>query len=199
MTAADAHNSSFDRNRADPDDQSAIHGRDVVCEVYDELRRLARHHLSGERVNHTLQPTALVHEAYLRLLEQSQVPWKSRQQFIALASTAIRHILVDYARNKKAAKRTPAGHAALPPPDGHNAEAEVIWREDLAALDEALNRLAELNPRSARVVELRFFGGLTINETAELLEVSPASIERDWQFARAWLRTELAPNEWVDQ
>lgn len=198
MTAADYHNSPAHRAGSEHEDASASRRAEIVAEVYDELRRLARHHLAAERANHTLQPTALVHEAYLRLLDQQRVPWKSRQQFIALASTAIRRILVDYARSRNATKRTPVSSAALSNPTVDHAESHAIWQEDLAALDEALDRLAELNPRSARVVELRFFGGLTISETAELLEVSSASVERDWQFARCWLKTELSPDDWIE-
>jgi RNA polymerase sigma factor (TIGR02999 family) len=157
--------------------------------VYDELRRLAASQLRRERPDHTLGATALVHEAYLRLVDQQRVSWQGRAHFFGLAAQAMRRILVDHARRRKAAKRgyqhavtldddTPVG-AAEPPPD------------EILAVDEALERLAALDPRQARLVELRYFAGFTIEEAAELLGVSPATAKRDWAMARAWLQREL--------
>lgn len=156
--------------------------------VYDELRRLARNFLSHERANHTLQPTALVHEAYLRMVAQEQVSWHSRAQFFGLAATLMRNILVDHARRHKADKRG-GGEVLLSlsaaDQPGHTPDVNLL------ALDEALQRLADSAPQHARIVELRYFGGLTIGETATVLEVSHATVERDWAFARAWLKKEL--------
>jgi RNA polymerase sigma-70 factor (ECF subfamily) len=156
--------------------------------VYDDLRRLARSHLRGERRQHTLQPTAIVHEAYLRLVEQSGVNWRNRAQFFGLASTLIRNILVDYARQQQAQKRggdrlkLTLNEAGLV---SHGPELELL------ALEEALTQLATIKPRHCRLVELRFFGGLTIAETAAVLGVSHTIVEQDWTFARAWLRHTL--------
>lgn len=156
--------------------------------VYDELRRLARHYLSRERVNHTLQPTALVHEAYLRMIGQHQVSWQNRAQFFGLAATLMRNILVDHARHHNAQKRG-GGEVALSlsAADRFGSTPDV----NLIALDEALQDLAHSAPQAARIVELRYFGGLTIEETANVLGVSHATVERDWAFARAWLKKEL--------
>jgi RNA polymerase sigma factor (TIGR02999 family) len=163
--------------------------RDLLPLVYDELRRLAASKLAHERPGQTLDATALVHEAYLRLVDQQRVSWQGRAHFFGLAAQAMRRILVDHARRRKAAKRgyqhavtldddTPVG-AAEPPPD------------EILAVDEALERLAALDPRQARLVELRYFAGFTIEEAAELLGVSPATAKRDWAMARAWLQREL--------
>jgi len=157
--------------------------------VYDELRSLAGHHLQGERGDHTLQATALVHEAYLRLLNANGQKWKDRAHFYRLASAVMRHILVDYARQRKRLKR--GGDLQKLPLD----EAVAIFEEratDLVALDEALARLAETDQRLARVVELRFFGGLTVAEAAEALEISDRSVESDWSMAKLWLLRELS-------
>jgi RNA polymerase sigma factor (TIGR02999 family) len=156
--------------------------------VYAELRRLASRYLRRERQNHTLQSTALVHEAYLRLIDQRNVQWQNRAQFFGVAAQLIRRILVDHARGHGAQKR--GGDAAKLSLD------EAIGTPDrkdvnLIALDEALSRLAELDPQQSRVVELRFFGGLTIEETAEVLKISPATVKRDWTVARAWLHKEI--------
>lgn len=156
--------------------------------VYDELRRLARGYLSRERGNHTLQPTALVHEAYLRMIEQEQVSWQSRAQFFGLAARLMRNILVDHARQHNAEKRGGGGIAVtLGAADriGNAPDVNVI------ALDDALQSLATSLPQHAQLVELRYFGGLTIEETANVLGVSHATVERDWVFARAWLKKEL--------
>ncbi len=156
--------------------------------VYDELRRLARNYLSRERINHTLQPTALVHEAYLRMIEQQHVSWHSRAQFFGLAATLMRNILVDHARQHNAAKRGGGAFAvSLSEADRFGTSPDV----NLIALDEALQNLANQLPQHARIVELRYFGGLRIDETAKILDVSHATVERDWAFARAWLKKEL--------
>lgn len=157
--------------------------------VYDELRRLARHYLSRERINHTLQPTALVHEAYLRMVDQQAVTWQSRAQFFGLAATLMRNILVDHARAHNADKRG-GGEVLLSLNAAENSGANAP-DVNLIALDEALQRLAASAPQHARIVELRYFGGLTIDETANVLGVSHATVERDWAFARAWLKKEL--------
>lgn len=157
--------------------------------VYDELRRLARKYLNRERADHTLQPTALVHEAYLRMVDQQQVAWHSRAQFFGLAATLMRNILVDHARRHQAEKRGGGEYAlSLSEADRYGSQPNV----DLLALDEALNDLSRSSPQHARVVELRYFGGLTIEETAKVLNVSHATVERDWAFARAWLKKELS-------
>lgn len=155
--------------------------------VYDELRRLARRRLSGERAGHTLQPTALVHEAYMKLAGQ-RVDWRSRAHFFALAATAMRRILVSHARKRRAAKRG-GGALTLTLDEGLAGGGERDL--DLLALDRALAGLAALDPRQARIVELRYFAGLTIEETAEAVGVSPATVKLDWQMARAWLHREL--------
>jgi RNA polymerase sigma-70 factor, ECF subfamily len=157
--------------------------------VYDELRRLAASYLRRERSDHTLQSTALVHEAYLRLVDQRETQYQNRAHFFAVASQMIRRILVDHARGHMRDKR--GGGApklsideALAVPGENNL--------DLVALDDALHTLAELDPRQSRVVEMRFFGGLSIEETAEALEVSPATIKREWTTAKAWLFRQLS-------
>jgi RNA polymerase sigma-70 factor, ECF subfamily len=156
--------------------------------VYDELRQLARSYLRRERNNHTLQPTALVHEAYLRLVNEQAVTWQHRAQFFGLAAAMMRNILVDHARRQQADKRGGGAVAvSLSEADRFSSQQDV----NLLALDEALQRLAAHSPQHARVVELRYFGGLTIDETALALAVSHATVERDWAFARAWLKKEL--------
>jgi RNA polymerase sigma factor (TIGR02999 family) len=158
--------------------------------VYDELRRIARHYLERERADHTLQPTALVHEAYLRLVGQHSVDWQNRAQFLGVAAQMMRRILVNHAEAHKAAKREGyANRVTLAP--GVDAEAISQSEIDIVDLDTALNRLAELDVKQAKVVELRFFGGLTIEETAEVVGVSPATIKREWTIARMWLLREL--------
>jgi len=160
--------------------------------VYDELRRLARQYLQRERSDHTLQATGLVHEAYLRLVDQSSMNWQNRAHFFGVAATLMRRILVDYARSHGAEKRggerekiefdealAPAGDRAV----------------DLIALDEALHDLGTFDPRQSRIVELRFFGGLTNDEISEVLEISPRTIKREWRLAKAWLRRELSGEE----
>jgi RNA polymerase sigma factor (TIGR02999 family) len=157
--------------------------------VYDELRRRAAGKLRRERPGHTLRPTALVHEAYLRLLGQDRVRWQNRAQFFAIASEMMRRVLVDHARDKKARKREGAAVRVALEED----VAAVQPREvDLLALDDALSQLAALNARQGRIVELRFFGGLSTPEIAEVLEVSQRTVDREWHFARTWLYRRMA-------
>jgi len=156
--------------------------------VYDELRRLARHYMRRERPGHILQTSALVNEAYLRLVDASQVNWQNRAHFFAISAELMRRILVDFARAQQSQKRgggTPA--VSL------DEELDVSeQRLDLAALDDALKALAVLDPRKSRLVELRFFGGLSVEETAEVLQVSPETVKRDWKLAKVWLLRELS-------
>ena len=157
--------------------------------VYDEFRQLAGDYLRQETRAHTLQPTALVHEAYMRLIDQTRVNWQGRTHFFAVGAQAMRRILVDHARGKGRAKRG-GGWQRIALDEtlmvsSHN-DADVL------AVDEAIDRLAKLDPRQARIVELRFFGGLTVEEVAEVLGVSKRTVENDWKIVRAWLRRELA-------
>jgi RNA polymerase sigma factor (TIGR02999 family) len=156
--------------------------------VYDELRRLAASYLRRERGNHTLQPTALVHEAYLRLADQRDVEWQNRSHFFGVAAHLMRLILVDHARARSADKR--GGDAVRIPLDDVVQAAEE-HDTDILALDEALSTLALRDAQQVRVVELRYFGGLNVEETAEILGVSSATVKRDWAVARMWLRREL--------
>ena len=152
--------------------------------VHEELRRMARQYMSRERPGHTLQTTALVNEAYLRLVDQRQAHWQNRAHFFAVAARVMRHILIDHARQHVRAKR--GGKTQRISLD----EAAVMSPErasDLLALDEALDELATIDPRRSRVVELRYFGGLNIDETAEVLKVTPTTVSRDWRWAKAWL------------
>jgi RNA polymerase sigma factor (TIGR02999 family) len=155
--------------------------------VYAELRRLAHHYMAGERTGHTLQSTALVHEAYLRLVDSSRVRWQNRAHFFAVSSQLMRRILVDFARSRQYAKR--GGKAPMLSLD----EVAIVSDDcaELAALDDALNALAALDPRKSQVVELRFFGGLSVEETSEVLKVSAETVMRDWRLAKVWLRREL--------
>ncbi len=156
--------------------------------IYDELRRLARHYMRGQPDNHTLQTTALIHEAYLKLAAQPDKQWQNRTHFFAVAAQAMRHVLVDYARSKGAIK--------------HGGQVQKVELEEAAfvsagqasevlALDEALTALAAFDPRKSQVVELRYFGGLSIEATAEVLQVSPETVKRDWRLAKLWLAREL--------
>jgi len=156
--------------------------------LYDDLRELAARMLSREKKEHTLQPTALVHEAYMKLIDQSCVNWKGKTHFFAVGAQAMRRILVDHARGRKRVKRGGERHRIE-----INEEIAISEErdEDLLALDEALTRLAELDPRQATIVEMRFFGGLTVAEVAEVLGVSKRTVEKDWTMVRAWLRREL--------
>ena len=157
---------------------------EVLPFVYAELRRLAGRFMARERLNHTLQPTALVHEAYLRLVDQRQVDWRNRAQFVGVAAVMMRRILLNHARDRAAAKR--GGDAERL---SVSSAVEAFERQplDVIALNDALERLSALDQRKGRVVELKFFGGLTTQEIAEVLQLSVATVERDWNFARAWL------------
>jgi RNA polymerase sigma-70 factor, ECF subfamily len=155
--------------------------------VYGELRRLARGYLQRERSGHSLPPTALVHEAYLKLVDQRRVHWQNRTQFFAIASHLMRRILVDHARSHTAQKR---GAGDRVPLEDRDAAFEPLT-VDVVALDLALQRLEDLYPRQSRLVELRFFGGLTVDEIAAVLDVAPITVKRDWALAKAWLYREL--------
>ena len=156
--------------------------------VYGELKRMAHRHLRGERPGHTLNTTALVHEAYLKLVNIDQLEWRDRAHFFAVASRAMRRILIDHARTRSREKRG-AGWTKVPLDDAFKVAEERA--EDLIALDDALTRLESVNERQCRVVEYRFFGGMSIQETAEALGISAASVKRDWMVTRAWLNQEL--------
>ena len=164
-------------------------GDRLVQAVYEDLRKKAAAFLRRERPGHTLQPTALVHETYLRLVDQKRVVWQNRAHFLGVAAEMMRRILIDHARSRKAAKRGSGGTrvtldealAASGPRDF-----------DLIALDDALSELAALDPRQSRVVELRAFGGLSVEETAEVMEISPATVKRFWSFSRAWLARRMS-------
>ena len=164
--------------------------------VYDELRDLADRYLRRERRGHTLQPTALVHEAYLRLVNQSSASYKDHQHFVAVAATAMRRILIDHARTRGRQRRSGGKHGQEPLDAiiDQCALAEV----DLLALDDALHRLAKLDPAKARLVELRFFGGLSIEEAADVLGAAPRTIKREWAVARGWLYRELSGEATID-
>jgi RNA polymerase sigma factor (TIGR02999 family) len=167
-------------------------GDQLMMVVYEELRRIAGYQLSRENAGHTLQATALVNEAYVRLVDQTRVQWRNRAHFFGIASRLMRRILVDYARRRRADKRG-GGVAMLQYED--SLMAPSASEVDLVALDDVLTRLAEFDATGARVVELRYFGGLTIEETAEVLDVSPATVKREWASARAWLHRELSGAE----
>lgn len=156
--------------------------------VYDELKRIASRQLRSERSDHTLSPTALVHEAYLRLVSSDQARWKDRDHFFRTAARAMRRILVDHARARATAKRSRQMQVTLEPDVSAAAD---LPSDEIVAVDEALERLAELDQRQARVVELRYFVGMSIEETASLLGVSPATVKRDWMVARIWLQREI--------
>jgi len=164
--------------------------------VYHELRRLASRYMRGERPGHTLQATALVHEAYLRLVGHEDVDWQNRAHFFGVAANLMRRILVDHARAKQAKKRGGGDQKV-------SLDVAVLVRpeapEQFLALDEALERLAKRDPRQARIVELRYFGGLSEEEAAEILEVSVRTVKRDWSVARAWLYQQLNPQPAQDQ
>ncbi|MGH9843311.1 MAG: sigma-70 family RNA polymerase sigma factor [Blastocatellia bacterium] len=157
--------------------------------VYGELRQMARRHMSRQSPGHTLQTTALINEAFIKLVGQEEKHWQNRSHFFGVAAQAMRHILVDYARSKQYAKR--GGGAQQVSLD----EAMAVTDErvaELIALDDALNELAKLDPRKSRVVELRYFAGLSVEETSEVLKVSAVTVMRDWSMAKAWLRRELS-------
>ena len=161
----------------------------LMSAVYQELHRLAHRYMKRESPGHTLQTSALVNEAFLRLVDQREVRWQNRAHFYGIAAQMMRRILVDYARNRRAAKR--GGGAREMSLD----EALIVSDErsaEVMALDETLKRLAEFDPRKSKIVEFRFFGGLSIEETAEVLAVSPGTVMRDWTLAKAWLRREMS-------
>ncbi len=167
----------------------------LIPVVYDELRRLAGGYMRRERVDHTLQATALVHEAYLKLVEQRSVNWQSRAHFFGVAAQLMRRILIDHARGHSRKKR--GGEQKKVALD----EAFVFSEQqadELLAVDESLDRLAKIDPRQSRVVELRFFGGLSVEESAEVLGVSPKTVKRDWSVAKAWLYADLKERYGID-
>jgi RNA polymerase sigma factor (TIGR02999 family) len=157
--------------------------------VYDELRRLARRYMRRERVGHTLQTTAVINEAYLKLVDQQHVRWQNRAHFYAISAQLMRRILVDHARRHAYAKR---GGGALRVSLDETVMAAPEQTADVVAVHEALERLAEIDERKSRVVELRFFGGLSIEETAEVVGVTPMTVTRDWKTAKAWLHREIS-------
>jgi RNA polymerase sigma factor (TIGR02999 family) len=165
-------------------------GERLIASVYAELRRQAARCLRRERREHTLRPTALVHEAYLRLVAQREIPWANREQFFAVAATMMRRILVDHARRRAASKR--AGGLCRVTLD-ENAAVQAERDADLLALEQALEELARLDADKVRLVELRFFGGLSLEETAQVLGVSVATVSREWRMAKAWLFHRLNP------
>lgn len=166
-------------------------GERLLPLVYHELRKIASVHLRGERAAHTLQPTALVHEAYMRLVHLEQIDWRDRTHFFAFASRLMRRVLVDHARRRQAIKRSSGQDS--PTPDAN--EEVGLGIEELLALDVALGRLAALDERQVRVVELRYFAGLSVEEAAQALDISPSSVKRDWVSARAWLHQQLSISE----
>jgi RNA polymerase sigma factor (TIGR02999 family) len=170
-------------------EQNAAAADRLIPIVFRELRNLAELYLRRERPSHTLQPTALVHEAYLRLVGDQARDWQNRAQFIAVAASIMRRLLIDHARSKQAEKRQL--------PESHEWHAGVTAQEaeQLLDLDLALNRLESSNARYARVVELRYFGGLSIEETAEVMQTSPMTVKRDWTAARAWLKQQMLPTK----
>jgi len=174
----------FEVNRGNREAESVL-----MAQVYDELRRLARRYMRAERANHTFQATVLVHEAYLRLMGQEDAAWQDRAHFFAAASQLMRHILVDHARARKAAKRGGEQHQVTL---SEGLVAEENKTVEVLALHEAMEKLAGLDARQARVVEMHFFGGLTFAEIAYVLDASERTVKRDWTMARAWLKLELS-------
>ena len=166
-------------------DQSALNRLTPI--VYEELRRLAHHYMERERAGHTLQTTALVNEAYMRLVDYKRMQWQDRAHFFAVAAQVMRRILVDHARSHNLKRGAGVQHVALD-------DVAVVSADrtgDLVALDDAMNALARLDPRKVQIIEMRFFGGLSVEETAEVLKVSPATVRRDWSIAKFWLYREL--------
>lgn len=164
----------------------------LLAAIYDDLRRLAARQMQGERDDHTLQPTAVVHEAYLKLVDQHSTDWRDRLHFFAVASRIIRRILVDHARAKRTAKRG-SGRNRVPIDSVHIGAG--VSDIDIIALDEAMEALDRIDPRQAKIVELRFFGGLTVPEVAEYLSIGQRSVDRDWRCAKAWLYCRLTDEE----
>ena len=167
-------------------DQTALN--QLVPLVHDELRRIARRYMAGERGGHTLQPTALVNEAYLRLVDVQHIHWQSRAHFLAIAARLMRQVLVDFARAKRYQKR---GGGAVRVTFGEELPVIDPGRGELVAIHEALTTLEAVDRRKSKVVELRFFGGLSVKETAEVLDISAETVMRDWKFAKAWLSREI--------
>ncbi len=174
-------------------DEAAL--QQLVPLVHRELHQIARRCLKGERPGHTLQPTALVNEAYLRLIDVRRMSWKNRTHFFAMSARLMRRVLVDFARSRQYQKRG-GGALRVSLDEAHGVATER--GQDLVALDEALTRLSAVDERKARVIEMRFFGGLTVEETAEVLEVSRDTVLRDWRLARAWLMHELLESSRAD-
>lgn len=169
-------------------DEQAL--QQLIPVVYEELRRVARRHMAGERASHTLQTTALIHEVYVRLVDVRSASVRNRAEFLALSARLMRNVLVGFARSRRYQKRGGgARHVAL----DEALHVSPTQDPDLVAIDDALERLAAFDRRKSQVVELRFFGGLSVNETAEALEISPETVMRDWKLAKAWLRRELDP------
>jgi RNA polymerase sigma factor (TIGR02999 family) len=156
--------------------------------VYKELRRVAGYYMRGERPGHTLQPTALVHEVFLRLVDQDHADWRNRAQFVGVAAQLMRRLLVDHARGRRALKRGIA--VTMNEEIFHRADG-ADHTEEILAVDEVLARLAELDPQQARVVELRYFGGLSVEETAAAMAISPRTVKRDWAMAKGWMKSQL--------
>jgi len=171
-------------NRVKQGDPDAL--AELMPLVYKELRRLAGHFMREERVGHTLQPTALVHETYLYLLGQERTGWQNRAQFLAIAAQLMRRILLQYARRRGAGKRM------QPQPDKPALPADTVPWEEILAVDDALSRLSVLAPQQARIAEMRYFGGLSVDETAEALGVSPRTVKREWSVAKGWLNAQLS-------
>jgi len=164
---------------------------ELMSQIYNELREIAAQYLRKERAHHTLQPTALANEAYLRLVKIDDIEWKDRTHFFAVSAKIIRHVLIDYARARSTQKR----RGSYQPLELEDAlELSISPETDLLALDEALKQLAEFDPRQSKIVELRFFGGLTIEETARVIGMSPASVKREWVIAKSWLYRKLQGN-----
>ena len=172
--------------RWDGGDEAAL--AELTPLIYEELRRLAHHQMGGQRPDHTLQTTALVNEAYLRLADQTRVNWRNRAHFLAVAARAMRQILVDYARSQRARKR---GGGAFKVELDEAALVSPVEAKEIVDLHEALEQLTELDARKGQVVELKYFGGLNYDEIAEVLQTSRATVRRDWEFAKLWLHTEL--------
>jgi RNA polymerase sigma factor (TIGR02999 family) len=162
---------------------------DMFPVVYDQLRRIAARSMRGERADHTLCATALVHEAWLELSKLTRIEWQNRSHFLAVAAQAMRRVLIDYAVARGRLKR--GGGQTIQPLDVDAVAVVVEHADDMLALDEALERLTAINERHARIVECRFYGGMSVEETAEALGISPATVKRDWALARAWLNREL--------
>ena len=163
---------------------------DLIPLVYTELRRIAAAYMRSESAGHTLQPTALAHEAYIRLVDQNRTDWKNRAQFLGVAAQLMRRILVDHARERRAGKR--CGIRVQIDIDTFDVGQSSEQPEYVLAVDQVLRRLAEFDPRQARIAEMRYFGGLTVEDTAEALAISPRTVKREWAMARSWLKAEFA-------